>query len=365
MTPLKALQTHLKDQSIDLAIISSPETIAYLTRFLADPHERICLLFVTAHTAYLFVPHLDKSSASQITDLLVYSYLDSEDPWNIIHQSILSQISELNSIGIQEASLTVSMFNHLSAYISSTNFVNIDGILNTLKMTKIAAEITKLQTAGKLADIAIETGISALRVGISEQEVAAIIEFEMKQHGVQQMSFSTMVLFGDHASNPHGVPGKRQLCSNELVLFDLGVIYEGYASDISRTVSFGTVSTAYQHIYQTVLEAQITAQKTAQIGITAHELDQVARKVIENAGYGEYFIHRLGHGIGQSVHEYPSIQQDNSLILTDHMCFSIEPGIYIPGQIGIRIEDCVYLDQNGAHPFTQHPKSLQTIPIKH
>lgn len=148
---------------------------------------------------------------------------------------------------------------------------------------------------------------------------------------------------------------------NEFVLFDLGVIYEGYASDATRTIAFGEVDEEKQKIYEVVLEANRTAQSAVKPGMLAGELDQIARKIIEDAGYGEYFTHRLGHGIGKTAHEFPSINGLSDTILEPGMCFSIEPGIYIQDNVGVRIEDCVYVTETGCEPFTFLDKELTTI----
>ena len=148
---------------------------------------------------------------------------------------------------------------------------------------------------------------------------------------------------------------------NELVLFDLGCVVDGYCSDVSRTVAIGELNEKQKDIYQVCLEAQLAAQEAAKPGITAEKLDSIARKIISKAGYGDYFIHRLGHGLGMSDHEFPSIMEGNSLVLQPGMCFSIEPGIYIPGVAGVRIEDCVHITEDGCEPFTHISKELKTF----
>ena len=185
----------------------------------------------------------------------------------------------------------------------------------------------------------------------------------MKKNGIMHMSFDTIVQSGANAADPHGAPKADLIKPNELCLFDLGVDYKGYMSDASRTVAFGKVSDKAKEIYQVCLEAQLAAQAAAKPGMRAFELDKIARDIITKAGYGEYFIHRLGHGIGQSDHEFPSIMEGNELVLEPGMCFSIEPGIYVPGVAGVRIEDCVYLTKDGNEPFTHTTKELQIIPL--
>ena len=185
----------------------------------------------------------------------------------------------------------------------------------------------------------------------------------MMKAGIMHMSFDTIVQSGANAADPHGAPLKDLIKPNELCLFDLGVVSEGYMSDASRTVAFGKIDDRSKEIYDVCLEAQLAAQDAAKPGITAAELDKIARDVIDKAGYGQYFIHRLGHGIGQSDHEFPSIMEGNDLVLEPGMCFSIEPGIYVPGFSGVRIEDCVHITDTGCDPFTHTSKELRVIEL--
>lgn len=176
------------------------------------------------------------------------------------------------------------------------------------------------------------------------------------------MSFDTIVQAGADAADPHGGPEQTAIRPGELVLFDLGTNNQGYMSDATRTVAFGgPVSAKAKEIYDVCLEAQLTAQAAVRPGLQAAALDKIARDVIDKAGYGEYFNHRLGHGIGMSTHEFPSIMAGNDMELQPGMCFSIEPGIYVPGVAGVRIEDCVHVTATGCEPFTHTSKAYTTI----
>lgn len=172
------------------------------------------------------------------------------------------------------------------------------------------------------------------------------------------MSFDTMVLTGNNAANPHGIPSTNKIENDALLLFDLGVETLGYTSDMTRTVAVGKPDQFKQDIYNLTLEAHMAAVNMIKPGVTASEIDYAARSVIEKAGYGEYFNHRLGHGLGMSVHEFPSIMEGNDLVIKEGMCFSVEPGIYIPGKVGVRIEDCGYVTETGFELFTKTPKEL-------
>jgi Xaa-Pro dipeptidase len=354
----------MTSEDIDVIYLDNPNTVAYFTNFESNPHERIVAYLVTQTDDFLFVPTLEKEEAAKQANVAdIYSYGDEENPWAIIQEKVAAITDKINLVAIDENTLTVERYFHLQTAFNTKNFEDIGAFINQMRVVKTDDEIEKMLEAGRLADEALQIGIDALQEGISEQEVAAIIEMEMKNKGVSEMSFPTLVLFGDHAASPHGSPGERKLQKNEFVLFDLGVIYNGYASDTTRTVAFGDVSERAENIYETVLKAERAAQAAVKPGMRAGELDQIAREIIEEAGFGEYFTHRLGHGIGKTAHEFPSIHGSNETLLEPGMCFSIEPGIYIPGEIGVRIEDCIYVTEDGCVPFTKMDKELSTIII--
>lgn len=210
--------------------------------------------------------------------------------------------------------------------------------------------------SARLADICIDIAKSNLKEGITELELKSIIENEIKKYDVSSMSFDTIVLFGDNAANPHGVSSNRKLKQNEYVLLDLGCYYKGYASDITRCLEFGKVSDFDKSIYDLVLKANTEAIKAVKPGVSFSTLDKIARDIISNAGYGEYFNHRLGHGLGMDCHEYPDVSSTTNDLLEEGMCFTIEPGVYIPNKVGIRIEDDIIVTKDGYIQLTKYEK---------
>lgn len=359
---LERLKQTIHEHNLDLLYIDDPSLIGYFTDFESDPHERLLALFVLKDRAFLFTPFLEENDAhsvSSVPDIL--SYKDEENPWEIIQTKLISFNQSYQKIGIMENNLTVDRYNQLLSITDNPKTLDISNIIQSIQLIKSKTEFNKMVIAGKMADKALEIGINTLKVGISEQEVVAEIEFQLKKLGISEMSFQTMVLFGDHAGSPHGTPGARKLKDNELVLFDLGVVAEGYTSDVTRTFAFGEISSEAASIYDVVLKAQEKAQAAVKPGITTGELDNIARTVIEEAGYGDYFTHRLGHGLGKTVHEYPSLSKGSTMEIKEGMCFSLEPGIYIENKIGVRIEDCVYVTSDGCIPFTHTPKKLTSI----
>lgn len=357
------LQIWLKEQQVDAAFINNPLNVAYFSGYESEPHERILALLVFPNESpFLFVPALEQEDAKDsIWEYEVYSYLDNEDPWQIIGKEVKKRVTNLSVLGIEKDFLTVSRLEHLQDVFGEIQFSDSTLTIQTMKLIKSKSEMEKMMEAGKWADKALEIGINAIQEGVEEQEIVAEIEYQMKKAGIKNMSFETMVLTGDNAASPHGVPGSRKVKRNELVLFDLGVEHKGYVSDVTRTVAFGDPGQKAKEIYDIVLQANEAAIAAIKPGVTASELDKIARDIITEAGYGEYFNHRLGHGLGTSVHEYPSIMEGNDLVIQEGMCFSIEPGIYVPGVAGVRIEDCVYVTEDGCKVFTHTPKKYTTV----
>lgn len=352
----------MKENNIDIAFFNDPSTIHLMTGYLSEPHERILafMIFKDA-TPILFTPALEIEDAKRtVSQIRVESYQDTQNPWKIIQSLIINSNILHSNWAIEKQQLTVHKLEALQEFFPSSTFaIDYSPFIADLRISKSADELEKMKKAGFWADEAIKIGATALKLGVSELEVVAEIEYQLKKRGISQMSFDTMVLFGDNAANPHGTPGERKLVENDFVLFDLGVVYDGYTSDITRTLFFGEVPTEQQkEVYNTVLEAHDSAMENATLGMTASRLDGIARTIIEEKGYGVYFNHRLGHGLGQSVHEFPSIMEGNEMPLVKNMCFSIEPGIYIPNEVGVRIEDCGFLDEDGFHSFTFFPTNL-------
>lgn len=361
---MKELQNWLIDNQTAVAYVSDPQHIAYFAGYESEPHERILALFVSAEAEpFLFTPALEVEDAKNSGfGFDVIGYLDSQDPWEIIAKELKQRYGSIESFAIEKNQLPVERFEALAqAFPRATFSANLTPLIQKMQLLKTPSEIKRLLEAGRWADVAFEVGFKAIHEGVTEQELVAEIEYQLKRNGVQQMSFDTLVLTGKNAASPHGNPGKSAVTAGDLVLFDLGVVWNGYCSDATRTVAFHEPNDFQKEIYNIVLEAQLAAQAAVKPGISAAELDAVARNVISSYGYGEYFNHRLGHGIGTTVHEYPSIVAGNDLILEEGMCFSIEPGIYIPEKVGVRIEDCVAVTKDGCIPFTTTPKEITII----
>ncbi|MBF0781123.1 MULTISPECIES: Xaa-Pro peptidase family protein [unclassified Granulicatella] len=362
MSILHTLQRKLQQDNIDLCFVQNPSTIGYLTGFHSEPHERLMLLVMRMDSnPLLILPALDYEKAlAQVKGIELVSYLDSQSPWETLAHTLSHYQSKSIRCSIEKDYVTMTTLERLQHALPFVSFShNVSTLIQNMRLIKTPHEIELMLGAGKTADLAIKFAAQALDINRNESDILAHIEYQLKKHHVPKMSFDTMVLSQANAANPHGEPGNTPIQFNEFVLVDLGTLYQGYASDMTRTLFFGdTLSKEQEKLYNIVLEAHHAARDAVKIGMTAGELDQIARDIISQYGYGDYFTHRLGHGIGQSVHEFPSIASGNDFILQENMCFSIEPGIYLPNKIGIRIEDCFYVTPQGAKPFTHSPYSL-------
>lgn len=361
---LNKIRTWLEEKQADVAYFSNFESIQYLTGFGSDPIERVLALFVFKDAQpFIFAPALEVEVVKQTGwPYDVYGYQDHENPFAMIADYIKKRTHNTNIWAIEKQTLTVNHLETLGQYFPQAQYnIDMTAYIQNMRLIKTPAEIAKLHQAGKDADFAMEVGFKAIAEGKTELQIAAELEYQSKLRGVTGMSFDTLIQAGAHAADPHGATSNLQIHRNELVLFDLGTLYQGYISDTSRTVAFGKPNQKALDVYQVVLEAQLTAQAAVKPGITAAQLDKIARDIITKAGYGKYFIHRLGHGMGTSEHEFPSIMEGNNLVLQSGMTFSIEPGIYIPGEVGVRIEDCVVVTTDGADTFTHTSKELKYI----
>ena len=351
------------ENQIDVSFITSTENVFCLSGFYSDPHERLLGLVIFQNEEPILVcPAMEKEDAkSSGWNYDVIGYTDIDNPWELVGKAIHTRIQNISKVSIEKEHLNVERYEALSSMFPNAVFSPAEEKLRKLRMIKDKKEISIIREACKLADYAIEVGCAEIKEGKTEIEIVAAIEYELKKKGITDMSFATMVLTGANGASPHGTPGLTKIQKGDLVLFDLGVVVDGYCSDITRTVAYGDINDDQKNIYDTVLKAQLAALDASKPGAKCMDIDLAARNVIKDAGFGEYFPHRLGHGLGISVHEYPSLTSTNPLVLKTGMVYTIEPGIYVPNVAGVRIEDDVYVTEDGVEILTKFPKELQVI----
>ncbi len=357
---LQQLSSWLTEKDITCSFITSTPNVFYLTNFYTEPHERLLGLFVfQQEEPILICPNMEFAQARNAGwEYEIIGYSDTDNPWELIQNTLSKRNITVSTLALEKEHLTVDRFEQIQKLFPSTSFVSAEEKLHTLRMIKEEKEISILEDAAKLADYGVEVGVQAIAQGKSELDVLATIEFELKKKGIRQMSFDTMVLTGLKTAAPHGKPGLETIQKGDFVLFDLGVVLDGYCSDITRTVAFGEVSDQQREVYDTVLKAQLAAVDICKPGTRIGDIDRAARTIISNAGFGEYFTHRIGHGLGIDVHEFPSMNETNDMLLQKGMVFTIEPGIYAPEIGGVRIEDDMIITADGAQTLTKFPKEL-------
>ncbi len=360
---LERLAKELKQKDFESIWITSKANVYYFSNYYTDPHERIVgIFFDSKDVPVLLLPEMEKEDAVQAGFKGEFvTYNDEMDPILTLFTYLQQNNRVPHNLAIEKDHVTVNRLELLEKYFPNTEVKDGSDILQNLRVIKDKKEYTLLKQAATLADLGVQKGIEAISEGITEMEIVAHLEYALKKEGVKEMSFSTTVLAGEKTASPHGIPGNRKIQKGDLVLFDLGVVFEGYCSDITRTVAYHSITDQQKEIYETVLRAELEAIEAAQIGTEAKKVDDAARTIIANQGYGKYFTHRIGHGLGIDIHEFPSMNGSNTLKLQEGMCFTIEPGIYIPQVGGVRIEDDIFMTAKGPEVLTAYPKELQIL----
>lgn len=360
---LEQLRNYFKEKEASISLISNPSNVFYYTGFNSDPHERFMSLVWDGKTDefILFVPALDMEIASSDSFIeKIIPIADEDNPFNVLQGEIGADVVK---IGLEMKE--TSMFTHqqLQMVFPDATYYDIQASINSQRLKKSRDEIAYLQEAVDIIENVLEEGIKKVKPGITEADLAAELEYLMKKFGAEGPSFSTIVLSGEKAALPHGVPGDRQLKKGDFLLIDFGVkTKNGYCSDTTRTFVIGEASEEQKNIYNIVLESNRAGINAVKAGNPLKTFDIAARDVIEKSGYGEYFKNRVGHGLGIDVHEEPSIHGNNEQLAETGLFFTIEPGIYIPEYGGVRIEDEVFINEDGdVEVLTSFPKELQVL----
>lgn len=270
----------------------------------------------------------------------------------------------LTNMAIESQTMTVSELAAFKKALPDVEIIDSDLLSHaicSLRTVKDEDEIKCIQKAQYIAETAFDKILEFIRPGVTEREIALELNRQMFLNGAEDLSFETIALAGANTSMPHGVPSDKKVENGEFVLMDFGAVYNGYHSDMTRTVCVGEPKDEMKDVYNIVLEAQRACIEKASAGMTGEELDKIARDIISDAGYGECFGHSLGHGVGMEIHEKPNAAPGNRDILKSGAVITIEPGIYLAGKFGVRIEDFVILTENGNVNLTKCAKNIITL----
>ncbi len=340
--------------NLDAIVFTSLENIRYLCGFTGSDG---LLLFTQNDTFFLSDSRYWIQAEQEVKDARIIKYKKKID-------GICSLILDLRlkTLGFESNSITFSFYNSLFKKLKENiKFIPLEDEIKNLRAIKDDTELNLIKTSINISSKAFEHVIGMIKEGISERDIAIEMEFYMKKNGAHAVGFDIIVASGKRSSLPHGRASNKPIEKGDLILIDFGAGFGGYYSDQTRTIIFGKATDEHKKIYNIVKDSLKKAIDYIRPGISIFKLDEIARSHIISYGYGDYFGHGLGHGIGLSVHEDPTINWENNDILKEGMVFTVEPGIYIPEWGGIRIEDMVLVTSNGSEILTYLPKELIEI----
>ncbi len=335
------------------ALIVSEENRRYFTSF---PSSNGYLIVNSEKAVFITDGRYIEAAENKIQDCEI-----------VLQKRIFSQIAEVlkdmkcGHLLVESSRMTLDLYNSLKGVCKTVSVhtdTTLDSIINTLRSVKTAQEIECIKKAQKITDDAFSHICEFIKPGVTEKEIALELDFYMLSHGGEALSFETIAISGKNTSMPHGVPSDKKVEIGDFVTMDFGTVVGGYHSDMTRTVAVGSASDEMKQVYETVLLAQKNCINNLKAGLTGIEGDALSRDVIEKQGYGEYFTHSTGHGVGVEIHEFPNLNLVNDEPLLVGQVVTVEPGIYMPNKFGVRIEDMVVITETCVLDLTNPPKEL-------
>lgn len=359
---LEALRRRLDEENLAAAIVTRSANVTYLTGMdhiedEEDPH----VVVVTANSATLYTDSRYEEVASAQAEHTEWQVLQPAYPY-VPHvcERLRSSLPSSAKVGV-ESSMSYRTFTEWSASLAPLEVAATSEWVERIRVIKDEDEIARIARAQSIADEAWAYLLGWLAAGKTEREAAIELDFAMRRLGADTVGFPTIVAGGPNGSKPHAVPGDRAMVRGDLVTFDFGAKVGGYHSDMTRTVAIGEVSDANRAIYDTVLAANRAAVEAVTAGVAGSAVDKAARDIIDDAGMGGYFGHGTGHGVGLAIHEFPYASPRSDWTLESGMVVTVEPGIYVPGEAGVRIEDLVVVTGGGPRVLSTSPRDLHVV----
>jgi Xaa-Pro aminopeptidase len=354
------LRERMADAGVDLVAVSPSANMHYLLGYHSHPDERPCYLLLTEQGEAMLMPELNASQAREFVSLPMETYTDAEGPvaalQRLAEQLAFTQARQLLVDETMRADFAVLLLEQLpQAELGVTT-----EILGGMRMQKDAEEIEVLRTNARQADQVMEAAFAAIEPGITEAQLADVVRAAFAGAGADGTNFA-IIGAGPNGAYPHHATSKRAVQRDEPVLLDIGGNMNAYNSDLTRMAFVGTPDDEYLRIHSIVEDAVQAALDVVRPGVRARQVDEAARQVIADAGYGDYFTHRVGHGIGLTGHEPPYLTGTNDHVLDEGMTFSVEPGIYLPGQFGVRLEEIVTVTSSGVEVFSGLGRDVRRI----
>ena len=357
MNHFQKIAARLDSNGLDAILLTGEANRFYGSGFHSAGTDGVAL--VTRKRAYYFTDSRYTEAAARYVQGAQLREIGHGRGYAALIQEVVGD-EQLRRVGFEDAYMTVQDYERYRKALSC-DLVPATQLLWDLRMVKDDEEIEAMVAAQRIAERALTDILEEIRPGVTEKEIAARLQYLMLHYGASDMSFDPIVVSGPNGSLPHGVPSERTIQRGEFVTMDFGCVYQGYCSDMTRTVAVGFATEEMQAVYNTVLSAQKAGIAAAKAGVTGREVDGAARAVIDAAGYGDYFGHSFGHGVGVEIHEAPNASPLNDKPLPAGAVISAEPGIYLPGKLGVRIEDVIVLTESGCLDITKAPKELLVL----
>lgn len=354
MTRINKVLEMMAKQNVDCVILKDGSTIRYLTGYSGDS----ALFYLDPQQGVLLTDgRYTQQARSEVKLFRVLEYRPADGIWRTAAQ--LAKERGAQAAGFDGNFYSYHDYAILRELLDEIHLESMD--FSAIRMVKDKKELDLLLRAAAIADAAFMDLLEDIRPGRTEKDLAGRLEYYMRVHGSEKTSFDTIVASGARSALPHGMASDKILEVGDFVTFDFGAVCQGYHSDMTRTLVLGMANFWQKEIYTIVEEAQLKGMKAARAGMTGRELDELVRKVISDCGYGEYYVHGTGHGVGLEIHEQPNVSKSGGTALSTGMVFTIEPGIYLPGKGGVRIEDTVVLTDEGARALNGVKKQLMEI----
>jgi len=356
---LQGLRQQQATHDLDYVALMPGANLRYLTGLNLHLYERPIVFFFhregcpTSILPTLEAPRIEANLPFE-AELFVYS--DEEGHQPAFERACRALNLAGKRLGVEFLNMRVLELKQLEQYAPGCQTLDAGGVISELRMIKDAEEVEHMRQAIRITEQALQEVADAIQPGRADSEIAAELKIAFLRAGAQGMSFEPIVGVGPDSASSHVVPSGRVIEPGDLIVIDCGVTYQGYAADITRTFAVGPIAPQLERVYEIVKEANAAGRAAVRPGVSAQEVDRAARQVIGRAGYGEYFVHRTGHGLGLEIHEPPYIVEGNEELLQPGMTFTVEPGIYLPGQGGVRIEDDVLVTPQGAETLTTFPR---------
>jgi Xaa-Pro dipeptidase len=359
------LNAALQTSGLDAVILNPGPTLTHLSGLRFHLMERpVVLMLAKDQDPAIVLPELELQKVASLPyKLQVFAYPENPAEWGTFFRKAAQSLGlDGKRIGVEPRQLRLLEFRYVQAGAPEADYPDASDVLSSLRLKKDQTEIEAMRRAVEIAQNALEATLPSIRIGMTEKELSAELVVQLLKNGSDpELPFAPIVSGGPNSANPHASPSDRRLQAGDLLVVDWGAAYEGYISDLTRTFAVGEVEEEYRKIHKIVQEANAAGRAAAMPAVPCANVDKAAREVIEKSGYGVYFTHRTGHGIGMEGHEEPYMRGDNMQILEPGMAFTVEPGIYLPNRNGVRIEDNVVITENGADVLSDMPREIRPV----